>query len=443
MHPDIPGSTLLADALAGLETTVRELSRDAQQLFTVRLERLQHAVASLGLTTTARPPRASDEYLQDWTRYLQNPRQQLTPRTLRSLCWEPEVATTSHFRDYLDQSVGELSTRMFQGLVRSCHAHWSPTFAAGAEVRWLKQRLGTYHGPHRVLAHWREHAETLLGPNGHQLFADSLLAARVPIKKHCEAWAIEESSQYALEVMRHAVQACQEHLGDQEALRTYLLTTLLPWERWPVQDFHAAVGEAILHPITANELRFQDALTTLVLQDPRLGDPRLPRNLKNWVAIREAHQRLLQWLSRADITFFFEHVLGKDPQGRKAFWLRYVSRVLMSRPLLKRDDEVRLRVTMQSLREQTGHFGHIKGRTTSAFLLDFGPVVVVEFSEIGSCYLYEKTDVAKVLPDFWSQEHFDVSRLKDRFCAIENIRHIRRWQGRLAQRLARYGIRPG
>src|SRR5262249_24936723 len=102
----------------------------------------------------------------------------------------------------------------------------------------------------------------------------------------------------------------------------------------------------------------------------------------------------------------------------------------------------RLRASMQSLQEQIGHFGHVSGRETSAFLLDFGPVVVVEFSQVGSCYLYDGSNVAKVISDFWSQEPFRVSRLKDRILAIEAIPHIGRWQIKLEQLLARYGIRP-
>src|SRR4030095_14240407 len=115
--------------------------------------------------------------------------------------------------------------------------------------------------------------------------------------------------QYVLEAMRYTVPVCQKHLGDKAALRTYLITTLLPWAGWLAQDFHAAIGSTILHPITVKELKLQEALTKLVLQDTRLGDPRLPRNMKNWLGIQDARQRLLQWLSRADIHFFFEHVL--------------------------------------------------------------------------------------------------------------------------------------
>ncbi|HEY5864040.1 MAG TPA: EH signature domain-containing protein, partial [Candidatus Tectomicrobia bacterium] len=78
-----------------------------------------------------------------------------------------------------------------------------------------------------------------------------------------------------------------------------------------------ATGTTILHPIAARDLDLQEALKKLALHDTRLGDPRLSRNMKNWLGIQEARQRLLQWLSRADIHFFFEHVLPKDtdPHG--------------------------------------------------------------------------------------------------------------------------------
>jgi hypothetical protein len=295
---------------------------------------------------------------------------------------------------------------------------------------------------HRVLARWREHAAMLLGPQGHCLFADSLLAAQAPIKTYCDEWAIEESSQYVLEALRQAVRTCQKRLGHEAALQTYLFTTLLPWAGWPVQDFRAVVGVTILHPGTTKDPDLQEALIKVVLSDPRLGDPRLPRNVKNWLGIQEARQRFLQWLSRADINFFFEHVLprSKDPHDRKAFWLRYVPRVLMSRPLLNRDDEGRIRVTLQSLQEQIGHFGRIHG-TTSAFLLDFGPLVVVEFSQAGNaCYLYEKSSSDKVIADFWSPEVFTVEGLKKRALATR-VRHIPGWQLTLAHLLAQYGIR--
>ena len=56
------------------------------------------------------------------------------------------------------------------------------------------------------------------------------------------------------------------------------------------------------------------------------------------------------------------------------------------------------RITMQSQREHMEHFGHIQRRATSVFLLDFGTVLVVEFSQAGNaCYLYEKPNAEQSL----------------------------------------------
>ena len=127
------------------------------------LERLQQVVTSLGLSTTARPPRGSGEYLQDWQRYLADPQQRSLPHArMRYLCWEPEVAMTSRFQEYLEQAAGELggtcSARL--GALLSC-ACWSPAFAAGAVARRVQQRLANVHGNAsgaRPLARARHHA---------------------------------------------------------------------------------------------------------------------------------------------------------------------------------------------------------------------------------------------------------------------------------------------
>ena len=62
-----------------------------------------------------RPAGSKEAYRQEWQRYLADPRQRLTPRALRSLCWEPDVATISRFHEYLDEHVVVLSRRMLPG----------------------------------------------------------------------------------------------------------------------------------------------------------------------------------------------------------------------------------------------------------------------------------------------------------------------------------------
>src|SRR5262249_14521882 len=150
------------------------------------------------------------------------------------------------------------------------------------------------------------------------------------------------------------------------ALRFYLLSILLPWCGWTLQDFHTAIGATVLHPVTTTTVGMPEQLTRLVLADVRLGDPRLPAQTHNWRRLpQEARQRFVPWLSRADIAFFFDSVLpeSKDQEERKTFWLRYVPHVLRSRPLLHEADIARLQPILRQMPEQVAHFGHIHGST--------------------------------------------------------------------------------
>jgi len=119
--------------------------------------------------------------------------------------------------------------------------------------------------------------------------------------------------------------------------------------------------------------------------------------------------------------------------------LNYVGSVKKSRPLLCDDDRARL----LNGKEKVGNFGRIIGET-SAFLLDFGPLIVVEFSKSGNaCYLYERSQAEKVIADsiFWRPQPFSVFELKRRPLSIEVVSHHLRWQQYLEMILARYGIR--
>jgi hypothetical protein len=120
----------------------------------------------------------------------------------------------------------------------------------------------------------------------------------------------------------------------------------------------------------------------------------------------------------------------------------------MSRPLLNWKDQSRLQARMARLKGQIGNYGRIGGLAdTSAFLLDFGPILVVEFSKVGNaCYVYEKRVASQLIPDFWNTEPFNVSGakgLKQPSRSVERVRHVVIWQYQMANILARCGLRPG
>jgi hypothetical protein len=137
---------------------------------------------------------------------------------------------------------------------------------------------------------------------------------------------------------------------------------------------------------------------------------------------------------------------GADPHGRKDFWLRYVGRVRRSRPLLCQEDAHRVRSVESTNEQRIGHYGRIEG-FTSAFLLDFGELLVVEFSAVGNaCYVYDRPGAEKlgVSTNFWKPAPFSMFTLKQKRNCIGHVTHHPVvWREKMAMLMAQYGIRPG
>jgi hypothetical protein len=177
-----------------------------------------------------------------------------------------------------------------------------------------------------------------------------------------------------------------------------------------------------------------------------LLDPRLPANSPNWVGIGDsARDLVIQWLSAEDIQLFFDHVLPSrsDPHGRKPFWMKYKGKVKRSRPLLSYLDESRWQ--SNTVTRAKHNYGRMEyGSDTSAFMLDFGPVMIVEFSKSGNAaYVYGHRDIPGLSDGFWSTARFSVRVLKQPGNCIDRISHITQWESKMRRLLAQFGIHPG
>jgi len=289
----------------------------------------------------------------------------------------------------------------------------------------------------------------ILGPKAHDLMAGELIKCSGGLSGFCDYWGLSiESSQLFQEAAEVASVLCLEQIDRVPHYREFLFKELMPWSGWAPNTLKNVLSRLILFP-TRDKTDLIEAIVHLVRSDPRFGDPRHPQNHNNWVGMDEASRRLQEWLSAADITFFFETVLpkGKDPHGRKAFWLRYVGcRGLRSRPLLSNSDKWRLRDVLWKKGAQASDFGRLLDEDTSAFILDFGPILAIEFSAVGNaCYVYEKRVAAEIVPDIWTSLPFSKTDLKrkTKIATSQPIIHDRqnRWKQEMERFLARYGIR--
>jgi hypothetical protein len=442
----------LAESIKGLQLLLQalkaELARPAAPVES-RFQNLAAVIKALGQTKPARPVSNVGEYSEQWKEVLAGLRKTLEPRVIRSLCWNAAVALDQSFQDFLDHAQYVPNAQSLQGLISSCHARWSREFAVSQSVAKIRDRLNRYSGRNRLLQKWKSSASMILGPKAHDVMAAELIKFPDGLSGFCNFWGLSiESSQLFQSAAEIAAVLCLEQIDRVPQYREFLFKELMPWAGWTPNVLKNTMRRLIFFP-TSDNTDLIDAVVRLIRSDPRFGDPRHPQNHNNWIGMDEASRRVQEWLSAADITFFFETVLpkGTDPHGRKAFWLRYVGcRGLRSRPLLSNSDKYRLRDVLSKKGTRPSDFGRLLDEQTSAFILDFGPVVVIEFSAVdNACYVYERGIATEIIPDIWSALPFRKTDLKrkGKVATGQPITHDRqnRWKSEMERFLARYGVR--
>jgi hypothetical protein len=414
-----------------LKTISARLGSDKQaSLFMTapNLHRLQEVLASLGQARPARPLRTPADIFQEWQNFVDGHTRSLSPRAVRYLCWEPDVAINPTFHGYLESTEG-VGTRSLQGIVHSTQAKWS---SGGANLLvHIEKHLALYKGPNRILAKWRGDISLVADVNAAARFGAWLVNSRADVREAAADWHFQEHTEFMVAALQHASEISRT-TGNMD----FLLQKCLPWSGWPLQTFKAEVGKSVLHDRINSE-----AMRHFVLQDDRLGDPRHPSRHRNWYGISDqARARVIQWLCKYDIRFFFDLAFpkGADRHGRKSFWLEYFPALAMARPLLNPEDRLNLR---REYADDVARFGKIKG-ANSAFVLDFGRVVAVEFNRVGACYIYEKRALTETIPDFWTDEPFTEQLLKRKDRCVDYVRHTEGWQRELRMALAQFGVRP-
>jgi len=428
--------SLLKQSLERLNADLKALGERQQP----KLERLEKTIAELGEEKTSKRVNCPDENLQQWKDYLTGKLSILEWGVVRSLCWKPDVVTDIRFQNYLDRYWPDLNARSLQGMVRTCHMKWMRETANIPMIKQVQQRLRKYQGSNRLLERWRGAATMLLGANGPMDFAQEIIKHQSSILDACKDWKLDEQTGYvetAAEVA--ANELLLPRLTEADAKN---FMNLLLWNHWPIDKFKLIVGKTILHSLTENSESWRGELIEFILNHPLIGDPR--EDATRWAGLpEEARKRFVQWMSRADIVFFFERVLrGNDLHGRQKFWLQYIGQLRQSRSLLRNADEVRLSAEIRHIQGVTAGYGRVNGGASS-FLLDFGSIVAIEFSTLGAVYFYDKETFKDIVPNLWQRVHFSEASLKSRDRALGWVAHKPDWEDEAASLLAKYGICPG
>lgn len=448
------------EVLQGLRATLHDLQNEVAAAHRINqspvvLERLRQVVEEVGQNRPARAVSCPEEFILQWKRFTARQGEAPGLRGLRYLCWHPEISVSASFRELLQEIQFEFRARSIQGLVRSCHMEWGPEVRRrGGAMEFASNCLRAYRGPNRVLGRWRANEHVILD---HEAFAADMLAAKRSPRDQCALWGVEPQSEFTLS----AVECAAERIRAARAkIPATSLRDIIFWDGWGLRRFKQQVSYTLLLKNVEQRLDLPE-LKALILHDARLRDPRLPANQKNWVGVnKDAHDLFIRWLAADDIEFFFEHVLpkGQDPHGRKPFWLSYLHHVTRSRPLLSENDHFRLKRLEARTESRWASFGRITHPTTSAFMLDFGNVLVVEFSQPGNgCYCFGRELANTVVPDFWNEGAFERAAFRRTdlvpILSAENVgtgrvargfrfSHMGAWEEKVVRQFALMGIRP-
>lgn len=368
-------------------------------------------------------------------------------RDLTALCWEPEVAHSAKFLRLLGEQT-PLRRRAVRGLMTSYHAKWHlRSRDLEATLKYAIEAIPRSRG---VIAQWSDSQRELIGPRAPTMLADSCLASGVSVTARLSKLGLSSSSQFAVEAAatlsrritepRHAVSAF-----------VYATSVFFPEDNNILDP--ANWGEAFRQLVTtkalASDAKNRQLLIDLALKTRGLDDPRL--RLGQWQNVPiEARDMVVQWLSEEDLLFFFELLMQNqaDPQERREFWVRYVNRALRSRVVVGKRDHQRLRGKLDEIEARGRSYARMRGATAadthvSAFIMDFGEVTIVEFSQPNSaCYIYEN-DARNPYLDF-TQQGFDWDELKNREMGdyYPHSHPPARWHEKFRAVLAQYGVRP-
>lgn len=396
----------------------------------------------------SKPP-IDENLVRQWTEAVSTGKTSEIPnRTIRFLSWEPEIVHSGPYINELETRSIPVGRSLSKGLAHSIMAKWHSGNTATA-TDFLKNaisRSGTTSYLEKV-------APFVLDRQGPYRIADQLTNQLGDLSTVISEFfgLMASSSEYATAVLYAVIE------------RSYskVLSANIQERSWFYNQILANVNkdallkclEMVVSAIDQNQDDgAKEELKRFVLFHPNLGDPRLPGYEGNWPRDHAVTTKVIEWLSQSDIRFFFDLFIEKksDNQGRKQFWLKYAHRVRGSRVIVSDYDQHRFARPITAMKQKSGTsnlFATLAERTekSTAFMMDFGNVIVVEFSQSGhACYYYPSNSNFKFLQRavFWNTSSFSISDLKRKGLCPKPLRHVLGWEQNFSNELARFGLRP-
>ena len=339
------------------------------------------------------------------------------PREIRVLAWDNQMLLNPRFRS-------PLLERVRSGVVKPNLLILSQVYfgnwGAHAEHELFEEILRILaelqSGFTPLLRRYKENARSIFSSSADTFLSQLMVAEGTSLMELLEMWAVPKSTPLASSVLSAYISHALNEIKDGHAGHLDDLLSALQLPMIKTNDFQMAVGTLILSPQADRNDSFRKRIETFVLDHSRLGDPRLPQNVPKWTGIDAAAlHKFRGWRALKDLVFFFRSVLpdGRDPHGRKDFWLRYIDQVVDSVVALCPTDLQRLHTTLAS--EQVHHCRIRENQAISCFLMRFRGAkedfIVAEFSNVGKARIFYYGRFLKRIGDI-NRSEFHLNELK-------------------------------
>jgi hypothetical protein len=391
------------------------------------------------------PPGNQEEALRQWQHYLKTrDTSQFTKRARRCLCSVPTVARDPRFLTLLEQSGSAPTVSMIAALLGAYHALWDSRGENAVFERRLTHWVHNYQGSYRPLRELTTIINEVVGPQAAPLAARSAFHKQSSACHLLEERGLATNTPYASAIAGGILNACVRQLESTGNLNhaRYICEQLIPADRGLIRDgaFFNTVKRLVTLSANTTDFALRDVVKNFVLLDPKLGDPRRYPNRWDTLRLSKEAKIVAGWLSEEDLKFFFDLIMERqeDRHHRRNFWLRYVHRVGNSSVAIGQEDRDRLRSQLSDLKKRGRTYANLNTWDVSAFIMDFGKVIVVEFSRTGNaCFFYKVDPDHKKIINLQARE-FSLFNLKIPNRASERVIHDRNgnWMDKVQQHLA-------
>lgn len=441
----------LLEALQGLAAFPRDisltsLSKNCDPVFELRP--LEAAVTKMkAQAASMRPPDPAriEKLIARFHAERQN-LDRFEAREIRLLAWNNQMLLNARFRSQLAERVRSRAVK--PNLLILSQVYFG-SWGTHAEHELFEQMLrilaDQQAGFTPLLRRYKEKATSIFSASADAFLSRQISTEQASLTETLALWGVPTTTPLASAVLTAYVNYILPEIssGRVGQLDDLLATLQLPLVQ--MTTFQVAAGTLILSPHADKSDSFRKRIEAFVLDSPRLGDPRLPHNLPKWNGVDgAAFRKFRTWRATKDLVFFFRSVLpeGRDPHGRKDFWLRYVDQVVDSVVALCPTDLQRLHTSLSL--ERVHHCRIQENQSISCFLMRFKGAnedfIVAEFSNVGKARIFYYGRFLERIGDI-NRTEFRLRELKSEEGLAISFSHMSNWQSKVRSTLAQIGIR--